>query len=69
MRLPVARLRVQELGELPLRQHHAGGEVLERQPEQLLDRLRDPRVGGEDLGRRRPSERRRGRRAAPAGRS
>ena len=36
--LPLARLGVQELGEVALRQHHAGAEVAERQPEQLARR-------------------------------
>jgi hypothetical protein len=50
-RLPVAWLGVQERGELALRQHDALAEVVVGQAEQALDRLRDPAVLGQYLGR------------------
>jgi hypothetical protein len=42
---------VQELGEVALRQHHAGAEVAERQPQEVLDSLGDGAGAiGERLG-------------------
>ena len=48
--LPLAGGRVQELGEVALRQHHTGDEVLERQAEQALHLAADLAVGGQGFG-------------------